>query len=135
MDDQFSSFLASIYYFKEGTRLQDICKTLYNGYVSQINGYISSLSSGTNILYWVFASKQKKSEAENAYTQLSQMRTQSFVISANKALLEIKDLKNTNIEDIRKEFLSDPNQYLQWVKKVSPTVFSDKGLVSILKKR
>ena len=85
-DANLEIFLANIYYFKEGSKLTDVCNSLISAYESQVKQYIANLSPGSNALFWFFSSKKKKSSAIEAYDELVKMRESSFVASSIEVL-------------------------------------------------
>ena len=132
-DANLEIFLANIYYFKEGSKLTDVCNSLISAYESQVKQYIANLSSGSNALFWFFSSKKKKSSAIESYDELVKMRESSFVASSIEVLKQIDSLKDTNIEVIKSDYLSNISNYRQWVKKAVPTVFTENGIANIFK--
>lgn len=132
-DANLGNFLINIYYFKEGSKFTEVCNSLLNAYGSKVEEHIADLSSVSNAILWLFSSKKKKSSAEESYEELVNLKESTFVSSAIEVLQQIDSLKNTNIETIKTDYLSNISKYKQWVMKASPTVFSENGNASIFK--
>ena len=133
-DTNLTMYLANIYYFREGYKFSNVCKSLYDSYSSQIEQHISALSSGSNAIFWLFSSKKKKTNAEESYNELVALRDGSFVSSSNEVLKQIELLKKTNTDVIKNEYLSNPYDFKKYVTLAIPTVFKDKGTAPIFRK-
>lgn len=133
-DSRTISLICDVFYFKEASKYSEICELLYNQYSSLIEEYLSSLSTGSNVVFWLFSSKQKKTSAEEAYEKLSELKRGSFAVSATGLLEQIHNLHKTDFKVIQQDFISNTKKYEEWLKKSSKTVFSDNGLVSPFQK-
>lgn len=127
------SFLTSIFNFIEATKYSDLCSSLYDNNVALVETLVSSLSSGTNALFWFFSSKKKKENAEFAYEKLYEMRQGDFVVYATEALNKIQTLEKTDYEIIRQDYLDNPQKYKEWLQKSNKVVFTENGLVPLFK--
>ncbi len=63
-------FLVKIYYFVEISKYAEVCNSLCESFGPEVENLIYSLSKGSNALFWIFSSKNKKSNAEEAYEKL-----------------------------------------------------------------
>ncbi len=130
-DNNLNIFLTYIYYFKEGCNFADICTSLYSNYGFEIDKLLNKLSSGSNIVFWFFSSKNKKISVEEAYNKLVQMRESSFVSSTIEVINKINSLKNTSFEFIEADYQNNVNEYKETVRNVNPTVFNENGNAQI----
>lgn len=133
-DKNLISFISSIYYYKESCKYSEVCKSLYNSYKDIIDEHINSLSSGSNAVYWLFSSKQKKSKAVDSYNALARMQHEPFTLSTDEVLHSINTLKETDFDIIKKDYLNNKDIYKQYVSKISPNVFKESGNVNVFKK-
>ena len=76
-DVEAKTLITNIYYYIEGSKFAGRCNFLYNQNSALVEELISSLSSGSNALFWLFSSKRKKLNAEESYEKglLSQAQT------------------------------------------------------------
>lgn len=132
-NSSFISFISSIYYYKESCKYADICSSIYDAYGSQIEGLINSLSSGANALFWLFTSKKKKSNAEDAYNELIRLKDESFISTSTKVFDSIKNLKTTDINIIKSDYFENKNKYKQSLKNANANIFSENGLAQVFK--
>lgn len=133
-DEATITFITKIYYFIEGARLSDVCKSLYDQNFSQIDKFTTLLSSGSNAFTWFFSSKRKKENAENAYERLTELRNGAFVDSVNVILNKISKFKQVNFDVIKKDFYENPKKYRECLQESGKSVFTDHGLVSVVQK-
>ena len=129
-----SKLLSCIYFYRESCKFEGVCKSLYEAYGDKVEANIFALSLGTNALFWLFSSKKKKTNAEEAYFELVQMRDENFVVQSNEVLASIRNLKKTNIDMIRQDYLDNKSDYKKWIEKASSTIFIDNGNAPAFKK-
>lgn len=128
------TFLSDIYYFIEATNLSEKCEVLYDRNVAEIERLVSSLSSGSNALFWFFSSKKKKAAAARAYEKLDEMKNGDIIAYANDVFGKIGSLKSISYDVIKQDYLENTQKYSEWLQKSSKTVFTDNGYVPIVRK-
>lgn len=133
-DTNLISFLSNLYYFIEISKCEDVCDDLYDSYGSLVERYILSLSSGRNAIFWLFSSNKKKSNAEEAYDELLNLKNSRFVLTSNDMLNKINDLKNTDFKIIKEDYLNNKEKYRKWILEANESVFIDNGIVPVFKK-
>ncbi len=133
-DHNLISLLSNIYYFIEISKCEDVCEDLYDNYSSLVERYIASLSSGKNALFWLFSSNKKKSNAEEAYDELSNLKNSQFVLTSNEMLNKINDLKKRDFQIIKEDYLNNKDKYKKWLQEANETVFIDNGVIPLFNK-
>lgn len=129
----FDSFLLKVYRFVESSRYNDVCNSLYQSFGPLVEKNVSSLSVGKNPLFWMFSSKNKKSDAEEAYEKLLNMKNDSFVLSAADVLNKIADLDKIDVSYAKKEILNNKREFKDDIQTYGSTIFTDNGPVLFFK--
>jgi hypothetical protein len=132
-NDDFKTFISKIYYYKEISKYNTLGKTLYDSYSQHIKSCISALSSGKNALSWLFASKQKKSNVEDAYKELVDLKNQTFVTSSLEIFKSIDNIEKTDFQDIFNDYISSKEDYKKTLLDANSDVFNENGNLSIFK--
>ena len=134
-DIEAKTLITNIYYYIEGSKFAGRCNFLYSQNSALIEELISSLSSGSNALFWLFSSKKKKLNAEESYEKLVDLRKGTFVSSSNDVINKIRSLKNTSYDIIKQDYLNDLNKYKEWLQRTGKTVFTDNGIAPVVQKK
>ena len=132
-NDDFKTFISKIYYYKEISKYNTLAKTLYDSYSQHVKSCISALSPGKNALSWLFASKQKKSNVEDAYKELVDLKNQTFVTSSLEIFKSIENIEKTDFKDIFNDYISSKEEYKTTLLDANPDVFNENGNLSIFK--
>ncbi len=124
-------FISNIFYYKESCKCNEICKYVITGYESNIENLIKSLSNGKNPIRWLFSSKNKKDEAEDAYNELLRLKEESSIKTSLSAIDSLNKLKKTNPDTIIEDFQNSVDEYRDIIKNVMPKHYNAKGNIKI----
>lgn len=129
-DKELFSLIKNIYIYKKSCTYVDLCDECYNSYSGKIEKYISDLSNCSNTFLWLFSSKSKKNNAEEAYKELEKLKNSEIVRSANDALNMLNSLADTDDEIVKNDFINNRENYKKYASKNINTI----NLICCIKK-
>lgn len=132
-NDNIYKFISNIYFYNESLKTNEICKYVKTSYKDNLESSVKSLSKGKNSITWLFTSKHKKEEAEQAFKDLINLRNDSSIQSVMCAIESLDNLKKTNPETIISDYNDNKLEYRDVFKGVMPKTYENSSWVKIFK--
>lgn len=119
-DKYSTALIRAVYRLKSSIAHIDICKNLLSENEAEINRLCEQVKPGKNVLRWLFASKNKKSDAELAYKRLSDILNGEYGIAANSAIKMLKDICEQNDAVAWADFSLQSATYFPIIERICP---------------
>ena len=111
-----NTFISSIYYYKRAEEYKITCQSLLDNYKYKVNKLISNLAIGGSPLFYFFASKSKKIEADKAYQELIRLKEGLLIKEVDKITEDIEITQKTDNAIILSEYKDNKEEYKNIIK-------------------
>ncbi len=111
-------FVVAVYRCKEGIKCVSASEDLRNSYEARVQNLISSAKRGGNAVSWLFASKKKKEEAENAYRELAFLRESNLPKIISSIVEKMASLNEKSSKNAFDDFFKNKSKFGETFKKV-----------------
>lgn len=133
-ESELDKLLVNIYLYKESCKYAEKYNSLLNNCGETIKNNISTLSSGSNGIFWLFSSKNKKERVEKSYEELVKMKDDDSVMSMLSVFLSVKTLKNIDLVTIKQDYEKNKIEFGRYMKEISDVVILDHRNAPVFKK-
>ncbi|MBR3446258.1 MAG: DEAD/DEAH box helicase family protein [Oscillospiraceae bacterium] len=87
---------------------------------SDISTALADLEPVNGTLKWLFASKEKKRKAMEAFCRLTELRIDNYGAEAAALTAEYQAIQNSTVSDAWKDFSADPVSYFNVLEEINP---------------
>ena len=121
---QISNLLHAIYHYMHIKEASLRCAELYAQHGESIKKLLESAASISNPVSRLFASKNKKARAEEAFSELYSLKSSTLPEIANNAFLVLDTFKAPETQTLFNDFRQNNTSYKNIVNEVHPQSFS-----------
>ncbi len=120
-----SDLVAAIYRFKQFKPLSGLAKQLADTNRTDITAAVSDLEPVSGTLKWLFASKEKRQKAMEAFCRLTELKIDAYGTDAASILTAYQTVQESTDSDAWNDFTGNPIPYFNVLEEINPGILGN----------
>lgn len=120
-----TELVSAIYRFRQVKPLSGIAEQLVKTNRTDVTAALSDLEPVNGTLKWLFAAKEKKQKAMEAFCRLTELKIDTYGTEAASLLAEYQTVQEQTASDAWDDFSANPIQYFNVLEEINPGILGN----------